>query len=314
MKHDFYNEIELLIKRHEINKRARNLEDNRDVLRTNWEIGKLIVEAQGGSARAKYGNELIRKWSIKLTKLYGNGYDFTNLSRFRQFYMEFQIIGTVCQQLSWSHIRYILPIKDENKRNYYINKCIENNLSVRELVKEIKSNSYERLLSKPDKIEIIKLNNQFDIRDNIMNPIIFELNENEKILTEHDLEMKILSDFQAFARQLGNGYALIGNQVKIVEEGKVNIIDLLLFNIKLNKYIVVELKTRELQSKDKGQIKAYMNLVDKHVKESFHNKTVGILITKLPDKKNNFIVEFISEEDVIPITYVLKEGDEYICE
>lgn len=311
---NFYNEIELLIKKHEISKQARILEDNSDVLRTNWEIGKLIVEAQGGEKRSKYGNKLIKEWSTKLTKLYGNGYDFTNLSRFRQFYMEFQIIGTLCQQLTWSHIRYVLPIKDENKRNFYINKCIENNLSVRELIKEIKSKSFERLLNKPEKIEIIKLNNQLDIRDNIMNPIIFELNENEKILTEHDLEMKILSDFQAFARQLGSGYALIGNQVKIVEEGKVNIIDLLLFNYKQNRFIVIELKTRELYSQDKGQIKAYMNLVDKHIKENFHNKTVGILITKLPNKKNNFIVEFISEENVIPITYVLKEEDEYICE
>ena len=128
--------------------------------------------------------------------------------------------------------------------------------------------------------------------------IIFELNENEKILTEHDLEMKILSDFQAFARQLGSGYALIGNQVKIVEEGKVNIIDLLLFNYKQNRFIVIELKTRELYSQDKGQIKAYMNLVDKHIKEKFHNNTVGISITKLPNKKNCFVVDFISEENI----------------
>lgn len=270
---NFYNEIELLIKRHEINKQSRNIEENRDTLRTNWEIGKLIVEAQGGEKRAKYGNELIKEWSKKLTRLYGNNYSERNLFYYRQFYNIFPILNTLCS-ISWSHIRYILPIKDENERNFYINKCIQNNLSVRELVKEIKSNSYERLLNKPKKIEIIHKKDSVDIRDNMMNPIIFELNDNKRILNEHDLEMKILSDFQAFARQLGSGYALIGNQIKIVENGKTNILDLLLFNIKLNKYIVVELKVRELQTQDKGQIKAYMNLVDKHIKESFHNKTV----------------------------------------
>ena len=61
----------------------------------------------------------------------------------------------MCHQLNWSIIRTILPIKNENKRNYYINLCIQNNLSVRELKNEIKNNSYERLLNKPDKINII---------------------------------------------------------------------------------------------------------------------------------------------------------------
>jgi len=148
--------------------------------------------------------------------------------------------------LTWSHIRYILPIKEENKRNYYINKCIENNLSVRDLIKEIKSNSYERILDKPDKIEIINPKNKIEIRNNIMNPIIFELKENEKIQNEHDLEMKILSDFQGFARQLGNGFTLVGNQVKIIDNNEIHILDILLFNIDFNKYIVIELKNKEI--------------------------------------------------------------------
>lgn len=58
-------------------------------------------------------------------------------------------------QLSWTLIAILLPIKDENKRNYYINLCIKNNLSKRELIREIKSNSYERLIDKPEKIDII---------------------------------------------------------------------------------------------------------------------------------------------------------------
>ena len=74
----YYEEIEHLIKKHEVNKRVRSLEANSDLVTTYWNIGKLLVEAQGGSKRAKYGNELIKKWSIKLTEIYGKGYDATN--------------------------------------------------------------------------------------------------------------------------------------------------------------------------------------------------------------------------------------------
>ena len=131
----YYRKIEHLIKKQEISKRARKIEENYNLVETYWEIGKLIVEAQGGSARAKYGNEIIKKWSVKLTKTYGKGYNYTNLARFRQFYLFFPKIAPLGQYLTWTHYRELLPIKDENKRNHYINLCINNNLTKRELIK-----------------------------------------------------------------------------------------------------------------------------------------------------------------------------------
>ena len=123
----YYVEIEHLIKKNEIENQTRKLEANYSLVETYWNVGRLIVEAQGGSSRAKYGNELIKKWSLKLTEAYGKGYDYTNLSRFRKFYLYFPILGPV-GQLSWTHYRYLLSIKDENKRNYYVNLCIKHNL------------------------------------------------------------------------------------------------------------------------------------------------------------------------------------------
>ena len=103
----YYIEIEHLIKRNEIQKQVRRLEENRTLVTNYWTIGKLIVEAQGGLSRAKYGNELIKKWSSKLTELYGKGYDATNLRRFRQFYIAFQKRGAL-GHISWTHYRYLL--------------------------------------------------------------------------------------------------------------------------------------------------------------------------------------------------------------
>ena len=296
----YYSEIEHLIKKNEIQKRSRKLEENHTLVTTYWTIGKILVEAQGGTSRAKYGNELIKKWSKRLTELYGKGYDATNLRRFRQFYIAFQKRGPLARTLTWSHYLCLLPIKDENKRNYYINLCIKNNLSKRELVKEIKSNSYERLVNKPDKIDII-VPEKYSITTDMKNSIIIEVNK--EIKTEKNLELSILANLDLFFKQLGSGFAYIAHQYKIVENNHIYYIDILLFNIKLNCYTVLELKLRSLRKEDRSQIEFYMNLVDKHLKEAHHNKTIGIIITKESDK---FIINFVESEDIIPLSYKLK--------
>ena len=294
----YYQEIEHLIKRNEINKRARKLEEKNDTIVIYWQIGKTLVEAQGGSRRAKYGNELIKKWSTKLTEIYGKGYDYTNLSRFRKFYLCFPILGTACQ-LSWSYYRYLISIKNENKRNYYINLCIKNHLTVRELRKEIKSNSYERLIDKKTKIDIITPT-KYSITTDMKNPVIIPV-QNE-VISEHDLEINILANLDFFFRQLGSGFTYVGHQYKI-SDGKNNYyIDILLFNIKLNCYVCVELKMRKLKKEDKAQVEYYMKLVDQELKEIHHNHTIGIIITKESDE---FIVNFVHQDDIVPLSYEL---------
>ena len=297
----YYEEIEHLIKSNEINKRVRKLEDNHSLVETYWQIGKLIFEAQGGNSRAKYGNELIKKWSVKLTKLYGNGYSITNLKIMRKFYIIFQKGHPLGDQLTWSHYKELIYIKDENKRNYYINLCLKNNLSKRELIKEIKCNSYERLIEKPDKIDIF-IPNKSTITTDMKNPIIIPI-QNE-VNNEHDLELNILANLDYFFKQLGNGFLYAGHQYKISNGNNNYYIDILLFNVKLNCYVVVELKLRSLRKEDKAQIEYYMNLVDEQIKEVHHNKTIGIIISKESDK---LIVNFIRSNDIIPLYYELQE-------
>ena len=82
---NYLKNIEELIVENEARKKADALKDNSNTLLTYWNIGKLIVEAQGGDARAKYGDNLINEWGKKLSLKYGKGYDATNLKRFRQF-------------------------------------------------------------------------------------------------------------------------------------------------------------------------------------------------------------------------------------
>ena len=303
----YYEEIEHLIKKNEISKRVRSLEANNDLVTTYWNVGRLIVEAQGGEKRAKYGNELIKKWSIELTNKYGKGYDYTNLSRFRNFYIQFPILGPVAQ-LSWTNIIKILPIKDENKRNYYINLCIKNNLSKRELTDAIKSNAYERLVDKSDKIDII-VPTKYSITMDMKNPIIIPVKN--KVTSEYDLELNILANLDFFFRQLGNGFTYVGHQYKISDGKNYYFLDILLFNIEFNCYVIVELKLRELKKEDKAQIEFYMKLVDEQLKKPFHNKTIGIIISKESD---NFIVNFVRQDDIVPLFYELEQLKEIVHE
>ena len=298
---NYYKEIEHLIIKNETNKKARTYQQNNEDLETKWNIGRLLVEAQGGESRAKYGNGLIKEWSKDFTEKYGKGYNQTNLKQFRQFYIIFPISRTLCDQLTWSHYRYIIPIKNENERNYYINLCIKQNLSVRELKQEIKSNSYDRLLDKSKKIEIITNQTEnYNIKEHIKNPIIITLNEDEQILKEKDLQTTLLAKLKNFFSELGLGYTFVGNEYKIHYGNKNYFIDILLFNVETNSYVVVELKTRELRKEDKSQIEFYMNTIDNTLKRSFHNKTQGILITKHQDK---FIAHFINNDKVTSVTY-----------
>lgn len=298
---DNYKEIETLIKKVEIGKEIRERQINYELVDAYWNIGKLIVDAQGGKEKSKYGDKLLKEWSEKLTQEYGKGYDYTNLSRFRQLYLYFPIIGPVGQQLNWTIIRTILPIKDENKRNYYINLCVKNNLSKRELIKEIKSNSFERLELKPDKVEIITSTSVPAITENFKNPILLNLNGN-KVENEKDLEKLIYSQLSYVFMQLGNDFTWVGNQYKISDGNKNYYIDMLLYNVNYNCYVVVEIKCRSLKKEDKGQTEFYMTLVDKYKKRANNNPTIGIIITREQDK---FVANFVKSEKLVPLTYEL---------
>lgn len=200
MGNKYYIEIEHLIKKNEVNRQVRKLQNNSEDLDTKWNIGRLFVEAQGGRTNIKYGNALIKEWSLNFEKDYGKKYNYSNLYRYRQFYLTFPNFATVWQNLSWSLFKIIMPIKSENERNYYINICLEQNLSTRELERVIKEKTYDRLIDKPSLISIKteKLISEKNIKYNLKNPILIKLNKNESLKSERELQLKILSQLQSF--------------------------------------------------------------------------------------------------------------------
>ncbi len=192
------------------------------------------------------------------------------MKRMRKLYLVFQKGGTPCHQfnLSWSHYRYLLKFDNENERNYYINRCILNNLSVRGLINEIKTKSFDRL-SYADKKNIKLITdkeNNLDIKDMIHDPILINIDSKEK-MNEKVLKKYILKELEHFFLELGTGFTFVGSEYKLSYNNKNYYIDLLLFNYKLNRFIVCELKLNDLDAKDIGQTLNYMKITDKVLRE-----------------------------------------------
>ncbi len=297
---NYYNEIKNILISNEAYKQVKDYYKNRNDLMSYYNVGKLLIDAQGGEARAKYGDNLIKEYSIKLTKELGKNYSVTFLKYTRQFYL-FQKGHALRDQLSWTHYRILLNIKDENKLNYYIDIAEKQNLSSRKLEAKIKSNEYERL-SDETKNKLIN-KEEAAIKDNLLNPII--INSNNKyinIFNEKVLKELILNDISNFMKQLGSGYSFIDSEYPILLGDRYNYIDLLLFNISFNCYVCIELKVTELKKEHIGQIQTYMHYIDQNIKSIYQDNTIGIIICK---KDNKFVMEYCSDKRILRTTYQL---------
>ena len=292
---DYYNEIKGELIDNEVNKKVKIYSINRSDLNTYYNVGKMLSEAG-----KHYGEGIIKKYSIQLIEEVDKKYNTTNLKRMRQFYRMIEKGAPLGHQLSWSHYRELLPIKDINKIKYYINISETLKLTRDELRSRIKNKEYERLSEDTKKKLIIK--DKIDVKDLVKDPIIIKNSNNYEIISEKILQRLILEDIPSFLKELGTGFSFIENEYKIKLGDKYNYIDLLLYNIKYRCYVVVELKITELKKEHIGQIEVYMNYIDKNIKSFDEDKTIGIIIVKKNDK---YVMEYCSDDRILYKEYEL---------
>ena len=299
---NYYNEIKNELINNEVYKRVKDYSKNKNELSTYYNVGKLLIEAQGGEERAKYGDGLIKEYSKKLSEELGGKYNITTLKRMRQFYLIIEKGATLWHQLTWSHYRELLTFDNIDEINYYIKQTEIYNLSVRELREKIKSKEYQRL----DDNTKLKLINKEEtvVSDFIKNPIVIrnKYNIDKESITEKILQRLILEDIPSFLKELGEGFTFVENEYKIKIGNTYNYIDLLLYNIKFNCYVVIELKVTELKKEHIGQIQIYMNYVDKNIKTINQDKTIGVIICK---KDNGYYIEYSSDNRIFSKNYIL---------
>ena len=185
---NYYNQIKDILINNEVYKKVKDYSKNRNDLESYYEVGKLLIEAQGGESRAKYGDGLIKEYSKRLINELGKKYDSRTLRRMRQFYILFRKINwsPVATKLTWSHVTELLTIKNIKEIEYYIHQSISHNLSKRQLRERIKSKEYERLPESTKNKLITK--EDANIIDFVKDPIIIKTSNNKEIVTEKILQ------------------------------------------------------------------------------------------------------------------------------
>ena len=294
---NYYDEIKNELVNNEITKKVKDYSKNRSDLTTYYNVGKLLSEAG-----KHYGEGIIKEYSKKLTDDIGKKYTKSSLYNMLKFYgfMKNTKFQTLSGKLTWSHYCELLSIDSIDKVNYYIKIVEDENLTVRELRKRIKSNEYERLDEETKKK--LKDKEKLKVPDLVKNPIQIRNTNDYNEISEKILQKLILEDISSFLKELGSGFSFIDNEYKIKMGDRYNYIDLLLYNIKYKCYVVVELKVTELNSNHTGQIQKYMNYIDKNIKSIDDNKTVGIIICK---KENKYVIEYCSDDRIIAREYEL---------
>ena len=294
---NYYNEIKNKLIDNEIYSKVKDYSKERHKVIIYFEIGKLLTEAGG-----RYGDNIIDEYSKKLIVEVGKKYNRRTLFRMKQFYNIFsdEKVSQLATQLSWSHYVELLPLKNIDEIRYYINICREQNIGRDLLRKKIHNNEYNRLPIET-KNKLI-LDDKIEVKDLVPNPILIRNENNIEIINEKALHNLILEDIESFMKELGNSFSFIGSEYKIKIGDRNHYIDLLLFNIKFNCYVVVELKVTEFKVEYISQVQKYMNYIDINIKEQFNNNTMGILICK---RENRFVIEYCSDGRIAVREYEL---------
>ena len=223
-----------------------------------WLVGKMIVEKQGGEAKAAYGDRLIASLAIQLTADLGKGFTQANLRYMRLFYLAFRNCHTLCDELSWSHYRLLISVENEEARAYYLEEA--KNVIVTKGGKNIYPEEIEYYLNR--------------------DPLVLEflgLDESESHL-EKDLESLLITHFQKFMMELGRGFALVARQKRLTLDGKSYHVDLVFYNYILRCFVLCDLKTDELTHADLGQMQMYVNYYERELMNPGDNPPIGIVL------------------------------------
>ena len=291
---NYYNEIKKELVDNEINKSVKDYSKNKYELQKYYNVGKLLLEAGNN-----YGEGIIKEYAVRLTKELGKKYSTRYLFDIRKLYI-FSKVHPLGAQLTMSHYRLLFPLKNNQEIDYYINQVIQRNLGKRELESIIKSNEYQRL---PEETKIkLSTIQKTGVKDLVKSPILIKNKNNYEIISEKALQKLILEDIEAFMKELGNSFSFIGSEYKIKLGDAYNYIDLLLFNIEYNCYVVVELKVTDLKKEHIGQIQVYMNYIDENLRKITQDKTIGIIICR---QDNKYVIKYCSDERIIAREYLL---------
>lgn len=259
---------------------------NTELIEFYWQLGKDIIEKQ---AQAQWGDKFLDQLSIDLQNEFPGtkGLSVRNLKLMRQFAQLFpdSIRQHPVAQLPWGHIAVLMQkIKNSVALEWYARNTIQNNISRNVLLMQIEQDLYGRQGKDDNKVANFNYTlpkPQSDLALQMLkNPYTFDFLTIGEDAQEKEVENELIKHISKFLIELGVGFAYMGKQYKINSHDDNYWLDLLFFHVKLNCYVVIELKTNSFQPEYAGKLNFYLNLVDEELKEAHHNPTIGILLCK----------------------------------
>ena len=266
-----------------------------------WNIGKSIIEEQGGNEKAEYGAGLLKELSKQMTHDFGKGFTVTNLKYMRQFYLTFPNGHALRDELSWTHYRLLMKVENGNAREFYMQEAVKAGWSTRQLERQINTFFYERLLSSKNKekvaAEIQTSEAAKTPEDIIRDPYVLEflgLNPNDDFY-ESDLEQALITHLQKFLLELGRGFSFVARQKRITFDGRHFWIDLVFYNYILKCFVLIDLKVGDLTHQDLGQMQMYVHYYERELMNEGDNPPIGIVLCA--DKSESVVKYTLPENE-----------------
>jgi len=261
---------------------------NSEMVLLYWNIGKRIREDILKKNRAAYGEEIVQTLSAQLSADYGKGFTLRNLFnmiRFAEVFPDRQIVHALSAQLSWTHLRDIIYLEDQIKRDFYAEMCRIERWSTRTLKEKIDSMLYERTVisKKPEKLikhELAVLREENRLTPDLMfrDPYLLDFLGLSDAYSERDLESAILRELEKFLLEIGTDFTFIARQKRITIDNEDYYLDLLFYHRGMQRLVAIELKLGKFKAADKGQIELYLRWLDKYEKRTGEESPLGLIL------------------------------------
>lgn len=253
-----------------------------------WQVGSRIHREILKEKRAEYGKEIVSALGRQLEAEFGRGFGARNLFRmvrFAEVFPDWEIVSALRTQLGWTHFRHIIPINDSLKRDFYAEMCRIERWSTRTLERKIQSMLYERiaLSKKPDDLiqqELAALREEDKLTPDLVfqDPYVLDFLGLKDTYSEKDLESALIREIERFLLELGAGFAFVERQKRITLDGDDYYMDLLFFNRRLRRLIVIELKLEDFKPADAGQVELYLRWLDRHERQPGEESPLAIIL------------------------------------
>jgi predicted nuclease of restriction endonuclease-like (RecB) superfamily len=261
---------------------------NQELTQLYWNIGKLIQQDILKNKKAEYGDKIIVNLSTKLTKQFGTGWSSSQLWNCLytvETFPSWKILSTLSRELSWSHLKELIYLKDKLQRTFYAQIAAHEKWSVRQLRERIDSQLFERtaISKKPAKLiqqelSAMKKDNQMSHDLIFRDPYFLDFANLSDTFSEKDLEASIVAELQRFIIELGTDFAFLARQKRITIDGEDYRMDLLFYHRKLRRLVVIDLKLGKFKPGYKAQMELYLNWLDKNEKSLGEETPIGLIL------------------------------------